>query len=183
MMPRFFHFPIKCRILFSLTVSLAFSFLLLSHFVSAELFEPTPQIETQTENFKQQNVNANQQPHILAGSYYSLQNNLSATLMLNNKGSLPLSVTPTFFSLNGTPLELAPLMVNAASYQEIDLRELLANAPLEFQAGSLQVFYLGMKMQLGAQIKLFDAENSLLFEEQMFVPAMKHVSSRLESVW
>lgn len=183
MMPRFIQFPVKYRILFSLTVSLAFSFLLLSHFVSAEFSEPTPQIGTQTENFNQSNVNANEQPHTLAGSYYSLRNNFSATLMLNNKGALPLSVTPTFFSLNGTPLELAPLMVNAASYREIDLRELLANAPAEFQAGSLQVFYQGMKMQLGAQIKLFDAENSLLFEEQMFVPQMKHISSRLESVW
>jgi len=121
--------------------------------------------------------------YTLIASYYSLRNNLTATLMLNNKGALPLTVTPTFFNLNGTRLELAPLTVNAASYREIDLRELLANAGDEFREGSLQVLYQGKKMQLGSQIKLFDSANSLLFEEQMFVPAMKHISSRLESVW
>jgi hypothetical protein len=68
----------------------------------------------------------NRQPlvesHTLVGSYYSLRNNLTATLMLNNKGAEPLEAIPVFYSANGTQLQLAPLVVNTASYQDFDLQ-------------------------------------------------------------
>lgn len=40
-------------------------------------------------------------PHLLAASYYSVKDNLTATLMLNNKGPEPVEVKPTLFSLTG----------------------------------------------------------------------------------
>ncbi len=123
------------------------------------------------------------EPHTLVGSYYSFKNNLTATLMLNNKGELPLQVTPIFYSSDGTQLQLAPLNMNGASYAEFDLSEILANAGEEFQEGNLQMSYQGSEMQLGSQIKIIDTNNSLIWEEQFFEPAAKYTSLRLEGVW
>ncbi|MGI9054605.1 MAG: hypothetical protein ACR2F2_02250 [Pyrinomonadaceae bacterium] len=103
--------------------------------------------------------------------------------MLNNKGALPLQVTPTFYSLNGTQLQLAPIIVGEASYREIDIHELLEGTGEEFQEGSLQMTYQGKRLQLGSQIKLIDEDKSLMWDEQIFEPMKKFVSSRLESVW
>jgi hypothetical protein len=49
------------------------------------------------------------QPHLLAALYYKVGNNMTATLMLNNKGSEPVEVKPTLFSLTGERLEVAPV--------------------------------------------------------------------------
>lgn len=183
MMPRFLLLPTKYRILFLLTVSVAFAFLLLSHLVKAELFEETRQTETQPNTLKLSNQTIDEQSHTLVGSYYSFRNNLTAILMLNNKGGLPLVVTPTFYSSGGTRLQLAPITVREASYAEFDLRELLANAGGEFQEGNLRVTYQGKNMQLGSQIKVIDEAKSLIWEEQFVEPAAKYESSRLEGVW
>lgn len=61
--------------------------------------------------------------------------------MLNNKGALPLFVTPTFYSLSGTQLQLAPIEVGGFSYRDIDLRELLADFGEEFREGNLRMTY------------------------------------------
>ncbi len=103
--------------------------------------------------------------------------------MLNNKGALPLYVTPTFYSSGGTELRLAPIIVNGASYRDIDLRELLADAGQEFREGNLRMTYQGKMMQLGSQVKLIDENNSLIWEEQFVEPAAKYKSSQLEGVW
>ncbi len=63
----------------------------------------------------------------LVGTYYTTKNNLNATLMLNNKGAT-ITVYPTAYSLAGTALSLEPIVVDTASYRELDLRELLADA-------------------------------------------------------
>lgn len=120
--------------------------------------------------------------YTLTGTYYSLEENLTATLMLNNKAPEPVLATPTFYSLNGTRLRLPPITVPAASYIDVELRELLADADEEFREGSMKIAYQGIYYQLGCQIKLIDAQKSLIWAEQ-FVYTSKFVSNRLESVW
>src|SRR5688500_15412866 len=44
-------------------------------------------------------------PHWLVGSYYSTQNGLTATLLLNNKGGKALEVRPTIYNLSGQAIE------------------------------------------------------------------------------
>src|SRR5687768_4492030 len=61
----------------------------------------------------------------LTATYYSLRDDLTTTLMLNNKGSEPILAWPTFYSLSGTRLQLAPIMVGAASYLDVDMHQLL----------------------------------------------------------
>jgi hypothetical protein len=63
---------------------------------------------------------------VLAASYYSLQGNLKAILNLNNKGLLPLEVTPTLFSLSGERLDVPAVTVDATSFRVIDLAQWVA---------------------------------------------------------
>lgn len=129
----------------------------------------------------QDNVDADK-PHLLAASYYSLGGNLSATLMLNNKGPLPLDVRPTLFSLGGERLDLPPVIVEGKSFREIDLSQYgLAGTP--FEQGSIQVFHRGKDLVLGAQIKMVDRANSLIFDEKLVELATEFKSQRLEGVW
>lgn len=118
----------------------------------------------------------------LTGTYYSLRENLAASLMLNNKGPEPINATPTFYSMSGTRLTLAPIVVPATSYIDVDMDQLLADAGDEFREGSLKVAYQGGEYQLGAQVKLVDQQNSLIWAEQL-VYTSKFTSSRLENVW
>jgi hypothetical protein len=75
----------------------------------------------------------------LSATYYSLRNELVTTLMLNNKGSEPILAWPTFYSLSGTRLQLAPITVGAASYLDVDMQALLSGAGDEFREGSMKM--------------------------------------------
>ena len=119
----------------------------------------------------------------LLGSYYSFKNDLTSVLMLNNKGAMSLQVSPVFYSLDGAAFQIPPLAVNAASYREIEVSQLLANAPQKFREGNLQIAYDGGNYQLGSQIKIIDPEHSLIWEEQHFTAAAKYISAKLEGVW
>ncbi len=122
-------------------------------------------------------------PHLMAASYYSLQGNMKATLTLNNKGSGPLEVKPTLFSLAGERLNGPPVTVDATSFRVVDLGDLVAGASPDFQQGSIELSYQGMDLMLGAQVKLVDSEHRLIFDEQFVEPAAMFASSRLEGVW
>ncbi len=101
--------------------------------------------------------------------------------MFNNKGPEPLTVNPVFYSLSGVRLDLPVMMIPAKSFQEVDLRVLLANYLLQYDEGSLQVSHQGGRLQLGAQFKIL--KNGMLFDEQFIQPASRFPSNRLESVW
>lgn len=118
--------------------------------------------------------------HVLPASYYSLRGNLVTTLTLNNKGPEPLDVQPTLFSLTGQRLDVPPVTVDGTSFRVINLRQ-WAVPGAGFDEGSLQIVHYGMDMQLGAQVKMIDAEHSLIFAEQLM--QMMAMSSRLEGVW
>jgi hypothetical protein len=122
------------------------------------------------------------QPHLLAASYYNVGNNLTATLMLNNKGPEPVEVKPTFFSLSGERLESAPVIVAGESFRNIDLRELGARPGTAFQEGSLQLFHRGPDLVIGAQLYLVDEAHRLSFDEKL-VEFGAAPSTQLESVW
>jgi len=124
-----------------------------------------------------------QKPHLLAGSYYSLLSNLTGTVVLNNKGPDSLEVIPTLFDLSGNRFEVPAVTVEGNSFQVFDLSQWAALGGATFQQGSLQLFYRGKDLMLGAQIKLVDPDSSLIFDEQLVEPAAMFSSSRLEGVW
>ncbi|HEX8458963.1 MAG TPA: hypothetical protein VF656_16840, partial [Pyrinomonadaceae bacterium] len=121
-------------------------------------------------------------PHLLAAAYYSLKDNLRAVLMLNNKSPHRLEAQPTIFNSSGARLDVPPLSINGTSFREIDLRE-LTGASEEFAEGSIQIFYHGHDLALGAQIYLTDEARSLVFEEKLAELAEQFSSARLEGVW
>ena len=57
--------------------------------------------------------------------------------MFNNKGPQPLVVNPVFFDLSGVRLDLPAMTIPAKSFQEVDLRDLLANFLPQYKEGSL----------------------------------------------
>lgn len=121
-------------------------------------------------------------PHTMAATYYSFQGNLKASINLNNKGLVPLEVTPTLFNLAGERLEVPAVTVGATTFQVFDLAEWAATGGPTFQQGSLHLFYRGKDMLLGAQIKIVDSASSVIFDEQLGEPATMF-SSRLEGLW
>ncbi len=118
----------------------------------------------------------------LTVTYFNLRENLTTTLMLNNKAPGPVFAVPTIYSLTGKRLSLPPISVPGASYIDVDMNELLAGAADEFREGSMKISYDGISQQLGAQVKMVDESNGMIWAEQ-FVYASKFVSSRLENVW
>lgn len=121
-------------------------------------------------------------PHLLAASYYSVKKNLSAKLLLNNKGPNTLEVRPTLFSLSGLRYDVYPIMVESNSFQMIDMREWIDAAGTHFQEGSIQVFHLGRDLVLGSQVYLEDERRSLSYDEKLVEPAGFR-SSRLQGLW
>ena len=121
------------------------------------------------------------QRHVLAASYYSLKNKLSATLMLNNKSPQPMDARLTLFSLGGERLEVPAVTVEGVSHRMVDLRD-YASAGSAFEEGSLQVVYYGKPLQMGAQVSLVDAEHSLISDEQLTYP-VQSASARRSGVW
>jgi len=125
---------------------------------------------------------ADNKPHLLAASYYSLGDGMTATLMLNNKGPKPIEVTPTLFSLDGRRLELPPVTVDGSSFRELDMGDFgIAGTP--FEEGSLQLFHRGKDLVIGAQVKLVDMQRSLIFEEKLLEVQTEVGQRRLEGVW
>jgi hypothetical protein len=122
------------------------------------------------------------QPHFLAASYYKVGGNLTATLMLNNKGPQPVEVSPTLFSLSGERFEATPVVVEGESFRNFDLREFGALPGTLFEEGSLQLFHSGPDLVIGAQLYLHDERNSLSFDEKL-VEFKTVPSTQLESVW
>lgn len=124
----------------------------------------------------------NNKPHLLAGSYYSVRNSLSAKLLLNNKGPQPIVVMPTLFSLSGERFDVTPVTVDPNNFRMIDLRDWVATAGPNFEEGSIQIFHRGKDLVLGAQMYLTDEQHSLSFEEKLNEPA-NSPSAKLEGLW
>jgi hypothetical protein len=121
-------------------------------------------------------------PHLLAGSYYSVKNGLSAKLLLNNKGPHPIEVKPTLFSMGGERYKVAAVTVEGNSFKLLNMSGWIAAAGPQFREGSIQVFHLGRDLVLGVQVYLENDAHSLAFEEKFAEPANFH-SSQLRGVW
>lgn len=123
-----------------------------------------------------------QTPHTLVGSFYTLQNNLEAKLLLNNKGNTPLEVHPTLYNLQGLELQLSPVTVEPQSFRFINLSDWAAIGGESFRSGNIKLFHTGKDLVLGAQIYLTDETRSLSYEEKLTEKG-KFDSRRQEAVW
>lgn len=122
------------------------------------------------------------EPQLMAATYYSLQDKLRTSISLNNKGIVPFEVRPTLFNLAGERLDVPPVTINPTSFRVFDLAEWASPGGSAFEQGSLQLFYRGKDLLLGAQIKMIDSDSSLIFDEQLTEPSSMR-SSRLDGLW
>lgn len=170
----------RLRILFLLASLGVLLFLLLPHFGNSNVsIAEGEEGANQAGQAPQDDAN---KPHWLVGSYYSTQDGLTATLLLNNKGNQPLEVRPTLYNLGGQAIEISPLTVEAGSFRFVNLQEWVAMGGDSFSQGSIKLFHVGKDLVLGAQIYLTDEANSLSFEEKL-AEVDKFDSRRFEGVW
>ena len=94
-----------------------------------------------------------------------------------------MKVRPRLYSLGGLRLDLPAITVAATSFRMIDMRELVAPENSLFQEGSLHRYYRGPDYTIGAQVKIVDEQQSLIFDEQMPDLGTAFKSTRLEGVW
>ena len=121
--------------------------------------------------------------HVLAATYYSLQDELEATLTLSNQGPRPLIVSVTLFALSGERLNVPAVTIPPNTVRDFAIRQWTQSAGDLFAEGSVQVSFWGVTMELGGVVKLIDAMHSLVFDEELTEPVMMFKSSRLEGTW
>ena len=126
--------------------------------------------------------NPEEKPHSLVGSYYTTKNGFTSNLLLNNKGPQPIEVQPTLYNLNGQILQIPPIVVEANTYQTIDIASWAAIGGNGYKEGSLHLFHRGEDIVLGTQIQIVKESKSLLFEKKL-EELGTFDSRRLETVW
>ena len=175
------------RVFIFLVIPIVLSLLLVARFANVGSAEndqqpPAPKENVQKEINPQSDNQLDNKPHSLFGSYYSIDDGLTATLLLNNKGPQTLEVNPTLYSLSGQQLELPPVFVEPTSFQNINLSEWAGIGGEDFRQGSIKLFHRGKDLVLGAQIHLVDQAHSLSFEEKL-AEIGNSDSRRLEGIW
>lgn len=119
----------------------------------------------------------------MIGTYYNVENGMTSTLTLNNKGPQPIAVTPILYSPDGKRFIAAPVTVPGESSQNVELGILARFAGQGFQSGSFEFTYEGRMMEIGGGLRIVDEAKSLIFDEQMLEPGMKFSSPQLEAVY
>ncbi len=119
----------------------------------------------------------------MIGSFYNTEDNFVSTLTLNNKGPNVIAVTPVLHGKNGQTFNAAQVLVNGESSLKVDLNAIANTAGSHFKSGSFEFTYQGRMMEMGGGLRIVNAANSLIFDEQMLEPGMKFSSPQLEAVY
>lgn len=102
--------------------------------------------QTTTLSKKRRMVLANPRPdepsayQTLPATYYSLKDDLTTRLTLNNKGPNPIAVQPTLFSPDGQRLDVPPVIVGGLSFVTLDIEQWGARGTV-FEEVNLQIMY------------------------------------------
>jgi len=160
-----------------LTFTFAFS-----HYTSSKSKSESEEYPAQKENLSQSVIDPTPTPHTLVGSYYLVDENIEAKLLLNNKGNAPLEVQPTLYNKQGQELQLPSVTVDTQNFRFINLSDWAAIGGESFKSGNIKLFHYGKDLVLGAQIYLTDEARSLSYEEKLTEKG-KFDSRRQEAVW
>jgi hypothetical protein len=83
---------------------------------------------------------------------------VEAELVLNNNSPDPMVVTPTFYTIQGTPIPGQLLTLAPAEVRYVALTELLPEGNRRYTVGGLALRYIGQVLEVGAQITLRQGE-------------------------
>lgn len=124
----------------------------------------------------------------LPATYYSLRDDLTTRLTLNNKGPDPIAVQPTLFSPDGQRQDVPPVIVAGLSFVTVEIEQWVVRGTV-FEEGNLQIMYYGKNRELGGHLEIVDRARSLVFAEEMMPMTARglhqhkaNMSQRLEAV-
>ena len=120
--------------------------------------------------------------YTIAATYYSVRGNFTSQLTLNNKGAKVQSPRVTLYGRDGRRHTFTSILVPAASFIDVNIRDLTTAAGDGFEDGSIQVSYSGRMLEMGAQVRMSDSARGIGFDEQFTYPSLSK-SNRLEAVW
>lgn len=118
---------------------------------------------------------------IMSYAYFIEQGDMKSTLRLNNNLLAPMKATVTFFNSQGESFPAPLITLSPQDVQRFRIADLTANAPGDFHAGSVQVFYHGPPMAVTGQISVASASSHVNFESFPTM-AMGFASSRLDGI-
>lgn len=165
--------------------ALLFSFILAIFISAGALFSVHSQSNENANNvlpFTEISPTPTPTPHTLVGSFYTLEYDTHAKLLLNNKGIIPIEVQPTLHNLQGQELQLPAVTVEPQSHRFINLQDWASIGGDSYRSGNIKLFHVGKDLVLGAQIYLTNEEHSLSFEEKL-AEIGRFDSRRQEAVW
>ena len=91
-------------------------------------------------------------------------------------------VTISLFSLGGKHFVTPVQILKGHEVRSVDVNALVTSAGWAFRKGSLQVSYVGRRLELGGLVTLTDDLRSLVFEQEL-AEAKDFASSTLQGVW
>ena len=119
----------------------------------------------------------------MIGTYYNTEDGFQSSLVLNNKGPNVIAVTPILHGKNGQTFTAAQVFVNGESSLKVDMNAIANGAGSQFKSGSFEFTYQGRMLEMGGGLRIVNAANSLIFDEQLLEPGMKFSSPNLEAVY
>lgn len=121
----------------------------------------------------------------LHGAFYSIQEGWKSTLVLNNVIGSTSRAMITLYNKHGQALAVPEITLNPHESRYFNVAEWLTGDDGDmddFSEGSVEVFFHGISMSLGAQLVVSDERRGLSFDVH-FDEDMDFVSSQLESLW
>jgi hypothetical protein len=122
--------------------------------------------------------------HIASIPYYSIKGDWDSVLTLNNSAHGPLTASITLYALDGTPLPLPDVELQAHGLAGLRLSESIRSSSVaieRFAEGSIELRFNSQDgMALAPQLTVADRNQGLSFDSE---PAMGLKSSTLEGLW
>ncbi len=136
------------------------------------------------------NARTAQSDEVLPGSvsrsifspYYTVEPGWLTVLGLNNSTRVPITVSPTIYSLDGVGVPMSPVRLEPHEMKEIHLADWVAPLGDNYLKGSVRLEYVGVPFGLRSVITATDEQNSLALNIPLRARG-EFKSSQLEAVW
>jgi len=117
----------------------------------------------------------------LHAAIYSTTEGQTSMLGLNNSLNHPMTAQVTLYNKHGQSLAIPPIALGPHQNNAWNIADWVRNVD-GFEKGSLEVFYHGRSMALGAQQTVTDASHSLSYDVHLQEP-MDFMSPRADGMW
>jgi len=117
----------------------------------------------------------------LHAPFYTTTEGQTSTLGLNNSQNHPMTAQVTLYNKHGQVLAIPPITLGPHQNHAWNVADWVRNVD-GFEVGSLEVFYHGPSMGLGAQETVTDANHSLSYDVHLQEP-MDFMSPRADGLW